>query len=52
MTTRPSFIAASSAIHSGATLPSISSSRSPRSAPSARKALATRDEASDSSAKE
>ena len=39
MTTRPSFIAASSAIHSGATLPSISSSRSPRSAPSARKAI-------------
>ena len=41
MTTRPSFIAASIEIHSGATLPSISISRSPRLAPSARRPLAS-----------
>ena len=51
MTIMPSFIAASIVTHSGPTLPSISSSRSPRLAPSARKPLATRDELCDSSAK-
>ena len=51
MRMRPSFIAASVAIHSGGVLPSINNSRSPRLAPRLRSPLATREEASESSAK-
>ena len=51
MTTAPSFIAASITSHSGTTLPSISRMRSPRLTPSARRPLAIRLEAADSSAK-
>ena len=51
MITAPSFITASIVSHSGATLPSITSTRSPRFTPSARSALARRFERSESSAK-
>jgi hypothetical protein len=41
MITAPSFIAARMTSHSGATLPSISSTRSPRRTPSPRSQFAT-----------
>ena len=48
MITAPSFIVARMTSHSGATLPSISSTRSPRATPSPRSQPATCDDRSDS----
>ena len=48
MITAPSFIVARMISHSGATLPSISSTRSPRATPSPRSHPATCDERADS----